>query len=160
MGKYPTEPLKGATPDDLDWFVGSWRAPMGAGEAEEHWSEPRGGVMMAPFRWIENGKAKFVELQVIEPDGDTVRYRIRHFDPGLVPWESEVTGPPFEAYLTYLGDGEAAFFLAKVTPPRWVVYRRDGLNQLTVFFTDDGETPADPGVFNYARDPLAHGRVV
>lgn len=79
----------GPTVEDLGWMAGRWSGESGGRRFEEHWSAPVHGQMMGMFRWIEEGSVRFTELLAIETRSDGPVLLIRHFGPGLDPWEEE-----------------------------------------------------------------------
>ena len=62
---HPTEPIA-APIESLDWIVGRW-------------AEPAGGTMVGMFRWLQAGAVRFYELLTVEPEGDGLVWRIKHF---------------------------------------------------------------------------------
>jgi hypothetical protein len=79
----------------LDWLAGTWRGEGFGGECEEIWSRPAGGVMMGMFRLIHEQQLVFYEFMSIEPQGSVPVFRIKHFDPGLLGWESQTESIEF-----------------------------------------------------------------
>ena len=149
MGKLPARGMTGVTPADLRWLSGDWLGRNGDDPVEEHWSPLGGDTLMGMFRWVRNGKVRFYELIVIEAEGEFVRMRIKHFDPGLVGWEEKESAHQF--VLVQL-QGEEAFFLELDRPDaRWAVYRREGPDRLVSYFTRENEAVTETGLFEYAR---------
>ncbi|MGD8633253.1 MAG: DUF6265 family protein [Anaerolineales bacterium] len=79
----------------LDWLSGTWSGEGFGGECQEIWSPPTGGVMMGMFRLFRNKQLAFYEFMVIEPQDSTLTLRIKHFDPGLIGWESRTESHEF-----------------------------------------------------------------
>lgn len=151
MSTYPTMLLTPASPADLAWFTGSWIGSAGEDTIEEHWSEPGGGTIVGMFRWIKasDGRVRFYELEAIEPEGDGVIMRVKHFDPGLVGWEAQNAAHNF--YLVYLESNRAVFYERDEADPRWVVYQLEPPDRLTIWFTKDVEPVSDVPVFKLTR---------
>lgn len=64
-----TSPLDRAT-----WLAGCWEGTSGDRTVEERWSPPRGGTMVGAGRTVRGGNTTSVELTVLRPRGDTLRY--------------------------------------------------------------------------------------
>jgi Domain of unknown function (DUF6265) len=58
----------------LAWLAGTWKGQADGIEMEEHWTEPRGGLMLGMHRDLESNKAVFFEFLRIEARGDAVVY--------------------------------------------------------------------------------------
>jgi hypothetical protein len=73
----PSEPPASA-PDaklaDLAWMSGSWSGGEGERFAEEHWTDPRGGMMIGTHRDLKGERAVFFEFLRIEQRGRTIVY--------------------------------------------------------------------------------------
>lgn len=144
----PPSPL-----DDLAWMAGTWLqlAEDGSFISEETWSSPRSDAMVGMFRMAQRGSVGLYELMSIELEGppgaaagplipgqepgaggapQRLVFHLRHFQRGLVPWESEKDGPlTFNALSVQ--PNEAVFEDATRDFPRRVVYTRTG-DQLTI----------------------------
>lgn len=147
MPKYPTAPLTPARAGDLAWLAGAWLGQRGADVVEEHWSAPAGETLMGMFRWLAGGKVRFFELLTIEPEGDGLLLRIKHFHPGLRGWEEKDQAVLFD--LVQLGAQEAVFFQRTAKKVQWMIYRRAGDALLTYFEPEDGaHTPDEEFVYH------------
>jgi hypothetical protein len=117
----------GGAPDpalrELSWLAGDWRGKLGESWIEEVWGEPIGRSMVGHFRAVARDTAKFYELNVLELDGSQVFLRIRHFGPGLDPWEK---GQALNFRMVERGIRRAVFADASQTPPERLVYERHG----------------------------------
>ncbi|MEM8962684.1 MAG: DUF6265 family protein [Acidobacteriota bacterium] len=82
-------PAHATTVDDLAWLEGAWHGTASNGNVvEEYWSPVTGDVMMGMFRWLND--SPIYEILLIEPGEDgTPVMRLRHFSPGLAPWEDK-----------------------------------------------------------------------
>lgn len=98
------EPV-GLAVDDLAWMAGRWAGESEGRGFEEHWSAPAHGQMTGMFRWIEGDSVRFTELLVIESGPAGPELLIRHFGPGLEPWEEE----PVRFELAEVEQGRARF---------------------------------------------------
>ena len=120
---------------DLSWLSGAWYGQVGDDLIEEHWSGPAVGTLMGMFRWIHEGQVRFYELLTIEPDGDQLLMRIKHFGPGLIGWEEKDQAVTLA--LVGLQTGEAIFYRLGSDEPLWLFYRLEDENTLVAFFEHD-----------------------
>ena len=84
--------VAGSPEADLDavaWIAGHWRAEALGGVAEEIWSPPLGGSMMASFKLVVDDQVKFYELEAILEEGDTLILKLKHFSSNLHSWEEK-----------------------------------------------------------------------
>lgn len=142
-----TEPVTPSV-DALGWMSGRWVGEHEADRIEEWWSEPYAGMMLGMFRWHRDGVPRFYELMTIEPDGDRVVFRIKHFKPGLIGWEERDEAVTLDLVAL---EGDRATFL-KRGEARWMVYQLETeTRDLVAWFETDSEphTPGDE--FRYAR---------
>jgi hypothetical protein len=58
------------------------------GDEEEYWSQPMGESMVGTFRVVKDGKAVFYEFWAIEVEDGKAIFKMKHFDLGLLGWES------------------------------------------------------------------------
>lgn len=56
--------------DDLDWLAGDWAVEEAGRWTEEHWTRPRGGVMLGHSRSGKTGTTDFFEYLRIEAGAD------------------------------------------------------------------------------------------
>lgn len=114
-----------ATVADFAWLAGEWQGEIGGDFIDEQWGPPAGGAMLGMFRWIKkDGKVVVYELLAIEPAGESVILRLRHFRPGLVAWEDKEGAIPF--HLVSFRPGEAVFDNRDPSNPIRIVYRQQG----------------------------------
>jgi len=71
------------------WIAGHWRGEALGGIAEEIWSTPLGGSMMASFKLVVNDQVKFYELETILEQGDSLILKLKHFSSNLHGWEEK-----------------------------------------------------------------------
>jgi hypothetical protein len=144
---HPTEPIA-ASIEALDWIVGRWAGGRGADRYEEWWAEPAGGAMVGMFRWLHDGAVRFYELLTVEPEGERLVWRIKHFKPGLIGWEERDAAVTLD--LVRLNDGEAVFMMRG--DPRWMVYRREPATGELVAYFESAASPHGPeDEFRYAQ---------
>lgn len=144
---HPTHPIA-APIESLDWICGRWVGERGSDRFEEWWSEPDGGTMVGMFRWLHDEAPRFYELLTVEPEGDGLAWRIKHFDPGLVGWEERDAAVTLD--LVRLDRGEAVFL--KRGDPRWMVYRLEPATHELVAYFETADAPHRPDEeFRYAR---------
>ena len=143
MSKHATDSLIDKSVSDLSWLSGAWYGQVGDDQIEEHWSGPAAGTLMGMFRWIHGDQVRFYELLTIEPDGDTLLMRIKHFSPGLIGWEEKDQAVTLA--LVGLQTGEAIFYRLGSDEPLWLFYRMEDENTLDAFFEHDetGHKPED-----------------
>jgi len=118
---------------DLAWLAGHWQGSMPDGWFEDHWSEPRAGMMIGMFRMIgPDGKTGILEFEQIVETPDGIELRFRHFTADLEP--KEEAKKPLTLRLTHL-DAESVIFV-DTTPeqhdenyPHRLVMRRKGNDQ-------------------------------
>jgi Domain of unknown function (DUF6265) len=82
----PLTGLEGKSVSVLFWFAGSWKGTMKRETDEpneEYWTHPLGSSKMDPFRWIKQDRIRFCELMTIEPIGEHLMLRVKHFQSGL-----------------------------------------------------------------------------
>lgn len=91
---------------ELAWLEGTWVGEGLGGTVLESYSAPAGGHMIGHFRLVRDGQPVFYELIIVAQAGDSIEYRVKHFDPDLKGWE------PREDY-----DG---FRLIRVEPDLWI----------------------------------------
>jgi hypothetical protein len=68
---------------ELDWVAGYWAGPGLGGDCEEVWTKSQAGAMLGMFRVIHDGKISMQEFCTIIEEGDTLVYKIKHFDDQL-----------------------------------------------------------------------------
>ena len=74
---------------DLSWMVGSWEGEGLGGVVRETYSPPADGQMPGHFRSLKDGKAQFYELVMIAEVGNSLEYRVKHFNPDMTGWEEK-----------------------------------------------------------------------
>lgn len=72
---------------DLAWMAGHWVMEDGDGRAEEIWTAPLDGSMVASFRWAIPGRMHVLEFLVIEERDGVVYFRFKHFNRDYGAWE-------------------------------------------------------------------------
>lgn len=75
--------------ENIAWIAGNWKGEALGGIAEENWSAPNGGSMMASFRLINDGKVSFYEIEIIREVNETLILQLKHFNNDLKGWESK-----------------------------------------------------------------------
>ena len=85
------DPIKVLEPrlENIAWIAGNWKGEALGGIAEENWSAPNGGSMMASFRLINDGKVSFYEIEIIREVNETLILQLKHFNNDLKGWESK-----------------------------------------------------------------------
>ncbi len=77
------------TLENISWLSGNWKGEAMGGIVEENWSKPSGGSMMASFKFIENGKTVFYEIEIIREVNNTLVLQLKHFNRDLKGWETK-----------------------------------------------------------------------
>jgi hypothetical protein len=72
---------------ELDFLVGRWEGEAFGSWAEENWAPARGGTMLGSFRLVKDGAPLFYELMVLAELEGRPQIRVKHFGPGMEPWE-------------------------------------------------------------------------
>ncbi len=126
---HPTDPIA-ARIEAFGWLTGRWAGHHGSDEIEEQWSGAAGGGMIGMFRAITNGRPRFYELIALDVEGDLLVCRFRHFNRDLTGWEEK--DAPLELDLVALTEQDAVFL--RRGKERWMTYRREPDDRLTVFF--------------------------
>lgn len=144
---------------DLAWLAGAWQGTVGEDPVEELWSTPRDGTMVGAFRWL--GSRTLYEILLIEDTPEGPVMRLRHFDPGLEPWEDG--GDALVLRLVELGDGLATFRFGASGEGGPLTFRREGARGLSIELTLHQGGRAVPHTFRLARtvvagDPDPEGR--
>ena len=142
----PDQPLPAAI-EDVAWLSGTWSGTRGAGIIEETWSAVRAGTMVGMFRAVADDGPRFFELLTIGPEVDGLVFRFKHFDRELVGWEDRDEVLVWD--LVALDDDGAAWL--RRGERRWMVYRREGLDALVVFFDDESGLHAADEEFRFVR---------
>lgn len=75
--------------EDLAWMAGRWTGEGFGGQLEETWNPPMGGAMAATFRLVNEEKPSFYEICLIAPEGNSLIYKVKHFNPDLTAWEEK-----------------------------------------------------------------------
>ncbi|WP_400079760.1 DUF6265 family protein [Winogradskyella sp. R77965] len=75
--------------ENIAWISGTWHCEVFGGHAEEIWSEPSNGSMMATFKFTNNNRVSFYEIEVIREVENTLILQLKHFRSDLKGWESK-----------------------------------------------------------------------
>lgn len=119
------------------WIAGHWRGEGLGGVAEEIWTPPLGGSMMAAFKLTVNDQVKFYELETIMEQEDTLILRLKHFSSNLHGWEEKQDTVDFK--LVKVTDDKVFFdgmTFEKVSDEEmnvYVIVGDEGANQETKF---------------------------
>lgn len=110
---------------DLAWLAGSWTGVAMGGEITETYSAPLGGRITGHFVLGDGkGGVAFSELVDYVAQGNSLAYRVRHFNPDMTGWEDK-TGKP------------VVFPLVAVEKDRWyfdgMTLERTGPDALTMW---------------------------
>lgn len=133
----------------LDWLAGSWVGTGMGADVTETYSAALGGRISGHFVMADGkGGVAFTELVDYLPVGQSLAYRVRHFNADMTGWEDK-TGKPVQ------------FALVAVEKDRWffdgMTLEPTGPDALTMWvrITEQGKTEEVPFRFVRAR---AHKR--
>ena len=133
-----------ATVDDLRWMAGSWVGTKNGTRSEEHWSAPRGGILIGMHRDVKNGHAVGFEFFRIQAHEGIVTYFTQ---PGGRP------ATPFRA--KELGSRRVVFENAAHDFPQRIIYWQSKPRELhaRIEGTIDGKPESEEWV--WTRSSLA-----
>ena len=77
------------TLENISWISGNWTGEALGGIAEENWSKPSGGSMMAAFKLVKDGNVLFYEIEIIREVNNTLILQLKHFNNDLKGWETK-----------------------------------------------------------------------
>ena len=138
----PGAPAPAARVADLAWLAGTWRGEGISGPAEEVYSAPMGGQIVGHFAQSRGDGIWFYELMTIAQVGDSLQYRLKHFNADLSGWEEK---------------GEMVRFpLVAVEEDAWyfdgLTIRRDGPDAMIgAVRIDNDDGTSREAVFRYRR---------
>ena len=78
-----------ASIEDMAWYAGHWVGSGFGGVVEENFAPVLGGVMVGTFRMVMEDGPSFYEMLLIEPDRNSLVYKVKHFDPDFTGWEEK-----------------------------------------------------------------------
>lgn len=110
----PAAASEKASITELAWLTGTWTGRQGKSELEEHWVEPKGGMMLAVNRTSYDDKGSFEFLRIQEK-GDSLSY-----------FASPAGRPAVEFPLKKLGKRRVEFENPSHDFPQRIVYHRHG----------------------------------
>ena len=96
----------------LSWLVGSWSSSKGDAETDEHWIEPKGGMMLGLNRTTRGEKASFEYMRLQQENGTIIFYAS----------PSGQSAVPFK--LKSLGENTVVFENVKNDFPQRIYYHR------------------------------------
>lgn len=74
---------------DLAWMAGEWEGEGLGGQVRESYSPLADGQIPGHFRLVKDGRIGFYELLTVAQVGNSVEYRVKHFNPDMVGWEDK-----------------------------------------------------------------------
>ncbi|MEO0482577.1 MAG: DUF6265 family protein [Planctomycetota bacterium] len=102
-------------------LIGYWRGQLGGTPIEEAWLPEAGGNITGVLRWYDDaGAVRMHELISIDATEQDLRYTLRHFSPGLAPWESELEAGPMVFILDEQPDPDGRLIWNTNEPERGV----------------------------------------
>ncbi|MBW4330604.1 hypothetical protein KY084_06905 [Stakelama sp. CBK3Z-3] len=140
----PGVPPAVADINSLSWLAGSWEGEGMGARASETYSAPTSGQIAGHFVMAgEDGKVAFYELMQIVPRGESLVYRLRHFNADLTGWEDAKGGKAVEFPLLAV-EGEDFYFDG-------LTLDRDGDDALTVWVAIEQDGTVEEVPFRYHR---------
>ncbi len=125
-------PAAKATVDQLSWVAGAWTGTLGERTIEQHWSAPLAGSIIAMYRSIQANKPTLYELLAIEPEGDGVVLRIKHFAPGPGLVGQEAKDESQNNQLVKIEDRVAVFEGGTAASPTRITFRSPDPSTLNI----------------------------
>ena len=83
----PGQPSPPARLADAAWLVGAWEGEGISGPAREVYFPPAGGQLAGHFTQVRGDGIWFYEIVTIVEVGNSLEYRLRHFNADLTGWE-------------------------------------------------------------------------
>lgn len=83
----PGQASPAADLEDLSWLAGEWLGEGITGPAREVYSPPMGGAIAGHFVQARGEDVLFYEIMTIVQTGETLVYRLKHFNADLTGWE-------------------------------------------------------------------------
>ncbi|MEZ4781920.1 MAG: DUF6265 family protein [Flavobacteriaceae bacterium] len=128
--------------ENIAWISGTWHGEAFGGIAEEIWSEPSGGSMMASFKLINDGKVTFYEIEIIREIENSLILQLKHFNNDLKGWETK--------------DETVDFPLLEITPNKvtfeGMVFEKVNENEMNVYVDIHNEDGSVKNIkFNYTK---------
>ena len=130
-----------ASLDQVAWIAGHWKGEAFGGITEEIWSPPLGDSMMGSFKLVVDDKVEFYEICQMVQEGETIMFRLKHFDGKLKGREEKDDTQDFalvkiEKDAVYFND----FTIKRITKDHIIFY----------VVVEDGET-SEEVTFKYYR---------
>ena len=127
-----------ASVDELAWLAGTWTSEHRGVVMEEHWTEPRGGIMLGLHRDLPPGKKAFFEF-----------LRIEEAAGGLVYHASPRGAPPTPFRMTSLEERKVVFENPDHDYPKRILYWLDDEDVLHARI--EGSSPEQASEWRWRR---------
>ena len=116
--------------EKLIWLSGSWVGTQGDTYTEEHWIEPRGGMMLAVNRTSNGDSGKFEFLRIQQKKNGSISLLA-----------SPAGRPEIEFEMTETGNNKVVFENAKHDFPQKITYQRnENTMHVRIEAVDNGRT--------------------
>ena len=126
--------------DRVVWLQGCWEMASAGRTIEEHWTAPRGGVMLETGRTVRDGRLLEYEFVVLREDGDRLAY------------EAHPSGqPPAVFQARDLSDSRVVFENPEHDFPQRVGYERRDADTLAAWIDGTANGKARRVDFLYRR---------
>ena len=124
--------------DRLAWMAGTWTGTDRGIEMIEHWTDPKGGLMLGIHRDVKQGKAVFFEF-----------LRIEATPKGIVYLASPKGAPATPFPMVELGDSRVVFENPEHDFPKRITYRLtpDGSLKARVEGVEKGRATAEEWIW-------------
>ncbi|WP_458629269.1 DUF6265 family protein [Winogradskyella sp. PC D3.3] len=127
--------------ENISWISGTWHGDAFGGQVEEIWSEPSAGSMMASFKFINDGRVSFYEIEVIREVENTLLLQLKHFRSDLKGWESKDETVDFP--LIEITDNKVVF--------EGMVFEKISENEMNVYVDIEDNGKTETVKFNYKK---------
>jgi len=114
-----------ASIDQIAWLAGAWAGEGFGGMLEETWNPPSGGTMVGLFKLLHDDDPSIYEIQLITETGNSLEWRVKHFNPDFSGWEDKGDFVSFP--LVQISDSVAYF--------DGLTVKRDGDDRLIIHLT-------------------------
>lgn len=111
--------------DSLAWLSGTWIHDTPQGPWVEIWGPPTGDAIAGMMQATRDGESWLYELFTVQERDGEIRFWLRHFESGLVPWASEADGP-INMAMTEGGEHRVVFEDPSREWPQRLIYERQG----------------------------------
>jgi len=131
--------------ENISWIAGTWHGEAFGGQVEEIWSEPSAGTMMATFKFINEGRVSFYEIEIIREVENTLMLQLKHFRPDLKGWENKNATVDFP--LIEITENKAVF--------EGMTFEKISNTEMNVYVDIEENGKVETVTFSYKKKPNA-----